>query len=73
MSSSMNYSLAAVRVRRLCDICHRTNDLDCAGIAGVAGYETYNEYVCPHCGKLTRARTPGRITSAGPTERNLHT
>ena len=73
MSSSMNYSLDAIRVRRLCESCHRATELDCEGIAGVAGYETYNEYVCPHCGKSSRARTPGRIISARPAEPSPHT
>ena len=43
-------------------------ELDCEGIAGPAGYETYSEYVCPSCRKLNRAKTPGRIISARPTE-----
>ena len=34
----------------------------------MAGYEAYSEYVCPHCRKLNRALTPGRIISTRPIE-----
>lgn len=64
MVSSVNYSLQPRRVEVSCSSCRRPVALQCAGIAGVAGYETYNEYVCPHCRKLNRARTPGRVISA---------
>jgi hypothetical protein len=67
MSSTMNYSLTSVRVRTTCDSCHRAVELECEGIAGVAGYQTYNEYVCPNCRKLSRARTPGQIISQAVT------
>jgi hypothetical protein len=46
-----------------CDSCRRPVELDCEGISGVAGYETFNEYFCPHCRKLNRPRTPGHILS----------
>jgi hypothetical protein len=28
-------------------------------------YLTYNEFYCPHCRALNRARTPGHIVSVG--------
>lgn len=68
MFSTMTYSLTPLRVRTLCTSCDGVVELECEGIAGMAGYETYNEYVCPHCRKLNRARTPGRIVSARPSE-----
>jgi hypothetical protein len=67
MSSTLKYSLTSVRVRTICESCHRALELECEGIAGMAGYETYNEYVCPLCRKLNRAKTPGRVISARPT------
>jgi len=69
MPSVMNYSPTPVRLRTTCESCHRALELECEGIAGMAGYETYNEYVCPHCRKLNRARTPGLVISVRPTER----
>jgi len=68
MLSAMNYSPISVSVRTTCESCHRPLELECEGIAGVAGYETYNEYVCPLCRKLNRARTPGQVISARPSE-----
>jgi hypothetical protein len=68
MLSVMNYSPTPVRLRTTCESCHRALELECEGIAGMAGYETYNEYVCPHCRKLNRARTPGQVISVRPTE-----
>ena len=46
-----------------CGSCRREVELVCEGIAGVAGYETYQEYFCPYCRKLNRPRTPGHIIS----------
>ena len=68
MSTLLKYSLTTVRVHTTCDSCNKPVALECEGIAGVAGYETYNEYVCPHCRKLNRARTPGQVISARPTD-----
>ena len=34
----------------------------------MAGYETYNEYVCPLCRKLNRVKTPGQVISSRPIE-----
>ena len=68
LTSLVNYSRTAVRVRTTCESCHRALELECEGIAGMAGYETYNEYVCPRCRKLSRARTPGQVISARPTD-----
>ena len=64
--SSVTFSPKPVRVRRACESCHRALELECEGIAGMAGYEAYSEYVCPHCRKLNRALTPGRIISTRP-------
>jgi phage FluMu protein Com len=66
--SSVTFSPKPVRVRRTCESCHRALELECEGIAGMAGYEAYSEYVCPRCRKLSRALTPGRIISARPLE-----
>jgi len=68
MHSTVNYSPTPVSVIASCDNCHKAIELACEGIAGPAGYETYSEYVCPWCRKLSRARTPGRIISARPSE-----
>ena len=68
-ASAVNYSPSPRRVAVTCDSCRRDVELQCAGIAGTAGYETYNEYFCPHCRKLNRARTPGRILAALPAAR----
>ena len=66
--NAMSYSSTPVSIRTSCDSCHKAIELDCEGIAGPAGYETYSEYVCPLCRKLNRAKTPGRIISARPSE-----
>jgi hypothetical protein len=57
--------VTALPIRMLvhCDSCRGAVELDCEGISGVAGYETFNEYSCPHCRKLNRPRTPGHILS----------
>ena len=73
MSSMLKYSRTSVRVRTTCDSCHRALELECDGMAGMAGYETYNEYVCPYCRKLSRARTPGQVVSARPIELTSNT
>jgi hypothetical protein len=52
-----------IRVVVQCESCRRAVELECEGISGVAGYETFNEYLCPHCRKLNRPRTPGHIIS----------
>jgi hypothetical protein len=57
----VNFSPTPTRLQVTCDNCRKPIDLDCEGLAGPAGYATYNEFDCPHCGKLCRARTPGAI------------
>lgn len=64
----MSYSRSPVRVGATCGSCRGAIALLCEGTAGMAGYETYNEYVCPHCRKSSRARTPGHVISARPVE-----
>jgi len=68
MPSLVNYSPTSIRVRTTCESCHRALELECEGIAGMAGYETYNEYVCPLCRKLNRVKTPGQVISSRPIE-----
>jgi hypothetical protein len=55
-----------VIVEATCASCHRLLDLECAGLQGFYGYQTYNEYFCPLCGKQGHARTPGAIVSVQP-------
>jgi hypothetical protein len=59
--SEVNFSPTPTRVRVTCENCQKPIELDCEGLAGPAGYETYNEFFCPHCNGLCRARTPGTI------------
>ena len=47
-----------------CQSCRHPVELECEGLAGVAGYRTHNEYLCPHCKKLNHALTSGAIVSA---------
>lgn len=47
-----------------CTSCARPVQLDLEGTSGVAGYDTYNEFFCPHCRKLNQPRTAGRILAA---------
>jgi hypothetical protein len=58
---SVNATSSPVRVAVQCESCHRGVDLECEGVSGVAGYETYQEYFCPYCRKLNRPKTPGHI------------
>ena len=60
---TVNSTLAPIRLLVHCESCRRAVDLECEGLSGVAGYETFNEYFCPHCRKLNRPRTPGHIIS----------
>jgi hypothetical protein len=53
-----------VIVTGACASCHRDVDLECHGLSGFWGYQTYNEYFCPYCRKHNTARTPGAIVSA---------
>jgi hypothetical protein len=47
-----------------CKSCGQSVELECEGVSGVSGYQTHNEYVCPHCRKQNHARTSGAIVSA---------
>jgi predicted RNA-binding Zn-ribbon protein involved in translation (DUF1610 family) len=47
-----------------CASCDRPVELECKGREGFWGYESYNEYMCPHCGKRNVALTPGTIVTA---------
>jgi hypothetical protein len=59
-----NSTLVPVRLIVACESCKRPVELECEGIAGVAGYETFQEYFCPYCRKVNRPRTPGHIIAA---------
>ncbi len=65
----MNVLLTApphVILEASCASCHRPLELECEGLQGFWGYQTYNEYFCPHCGKQGHARSSGAIVSARP-------
>jgi hypothetical protein len=47
-----------------CTNCKRPVELELEGTSGVAGYDTFNPYHCPHCRKLNQPRTAGRILAA---------
>jgi phage FluMu protein Com len=49
-----------------CESCEGVVELACEGLSGTVMYQTYNEFLCPHCRKLNRARTPGHIISVSP-------
>ena len=53
-------------LKTACTSCQRGVELVCAGRPAYQGYETYNEYICPHCRKKNVARTPGLILSVHP-------
>lgn len=64
-----------VLVRARCASCQKPLELECRGYDGFWGYESYNEYFCPHCGKrnvqlctgtIVSARGAGVATSAAP-------
>ena len=56
-----------VVLRFRCSSCEGPVELECRGLEGFWGYESYNEYLCPHCGKHNVALCPGTIVSArGP-------
>ena len=66
MTSIVSYLASAVSRRVACESCTRAVELECEGIAGMAGDETYKAYVCPSCRTLNRVRTPGGVISARP-------
>ena len=47
-----------------CASCQKPVELVCKGLDGFWGYESYNEYLCPHCRKHNVALCPGTILSA---------
>jgi hypothetical protein len=52
-------------IRRVrCAHCRRGVELICEGLQGFWGYQTHNEYICPHCRKQNHERTPGAVLSA---------
>ena len=57
----MDFTLTPARVLTTCESCKRPVELECGGFAGPTGYPTYNEFSCPHCRKISRARTSGAI------------
>lgn len=55
---------APVTLRVHCAHCQGAVELECEGLSGFWGYQTYNEYFCPHCRKQNHQRTPGAVVSA---------
>lgn len=47
-----------------CDHCRGAVELECEGLPAYLGYQTYNEYLCPHCKKHNIQRTTGKIVQA---------
>lgn len=58
-----------VRLTVVCASCHRPVDLECHGLIGFWGYDSYNEYVCPYCGKQNHALSSGAVISARASSR----
>lgn len=50
-----------VRVR--CASCDAPLELECEGLPGFWGYQTYNEFHCPQCRKRNFQRTSGAIVA----------
>ena len=51
-----------LRVR--CAHCDGAVELECEGLPGFWGYQTYNEYACPHCRKQNHVRSSGAVIVA---------
>ena len=49
-----------------CASCRQIVELECKGLEGFWGYESYNEYICPHCGKRDTALCSGTIVAVRP-------
>jgi hypothetical protein len=47
-----------------CASCDRSVELECRRPDGFWVYDSYNEYICPHCQKHNVALCPGTIVSA---------
>lgn len=54
-------------VKTACESCHRGVLLECEGLPAYQGYQTFNEYICPHCRKKNVQLTPGLIVSVRET------
>jgi hypothetical protein len=52
-----------VILRTRCTSCHGAVELECEGLQGFWGYQTYNEYICPHCKKKNIQQSSGTIIS----------
>jgi hypothetical protein len=59
---------ARVIRRTHCEHCRAEVELECQGLQGFWGYETYNDYHCPRCRKRNIARSPGAVTSVRLTD-----
>jgi hypothetical protein len=57
---------AHVVFQTACAHCRGRVELECKGHAGFWGYLSYNEYLCPHCGKQNHGRTSGTVVAARP-------
>ena len=51
-----------LRVR--CAHCQGQVELECEGLQGFWGYNTFNEYSCPHCRKQNNQLSSGPVVSA---------
>jgi len=65
----MPVAIEHVILRAHCAHCHSPVELECKRLTGFWGYESYNEYLCPHCGKQNHERTSGTIVAARIDER----
>ena len=53
-----------LRVR--CAHCSGAIELECEGLPGFWGYQTYNEYAWPHCRKQNHVRSSGAVIVGRP-------
>jgi hypothetical protein len=60
----MSFLPAYVVLKVHCAHCHGAVQLECEGLHGYLGYETYNEYFCPHCRKQNHQLSAGGVVSA---------
>ena len=57
---------AHVFLKVRCTSCRRPVELECKGLDGFWGYQSYNEYICPHCEKRNSQLCSGTIVGAQP-------
>jgi hypothetical protein len=57
---------AHVLLRTRCPNCQREIELECKGLQGFWGYNTYNEYFCPYCRKQNHQLCSGTVVSVRP-------